>query len=493
MTTPIADFITNSNSPFVIFAHNEGAWGNNLTVRLTNWNAADNSFDIEVYQVVGGVKSFIQRYTVSRYEQLDGYGKQMYLEQRINNRSKYIKIADNTALDPSILPDHAVADEVFVTGDGNTTSFTGTVAQAPVVPGSIVFSSDIKDSGTGLLKGPGVSGQINYETGIWTLTYETAPANGLSITGSYDYVIEQALTGGSDGALPTTGQILEALDLLKDPDAIDFRILIGAGYTDKAIQDRMSAIANDRMDCMAILDYPEDILDPQDIVYWRQNDQGIDSSYAALYGPWVEVYDQYNDKQLFVPPSGFVAGVFAYTDTVADSHYPPAGLRRGLVRVLNVKRKYSDDKEYPMMYPKQINILKAIPGSGVVVWGQKTLQTKESALSRVNVRRLLIVVEKSVAAALRYVLFELNNDFTRLQVTQMITSFMRGVQARGGVTSFQVVCDETNNTPDVIDANELHVDVYLAPTRASEFIKLQTVITRTGASFQELIATGGNF
>jgi phage tail sheath protein FI len=163
-----------------------------------------------------------------------------------------------------------------------------------------------------------------------------------------------------------------------------------------------------------------------------------------------------------------------------------------LLKVEGLARKYSDP-EYQQLYPNQINAIKVFPGAGIAVWGQKTLQTMDSALTRVNVRRLLIVVEKSVAAALRYTLFELNNEFTRLQVTQMINQFMRGIQARNGVYDFKVVCDSSNNTPDIIDQQQMNVDIYLKPQQSAEFIKLQTVITRTSASFEELTATGGNF
>jgi phage tail sheath protein FI len=195
---------------------------------------------------------------------------------------------------------------------------------------------------------------------------------------------------------------------------------------------------------------------------------------------------------LYVPVDGYVGAAFALTEHVRDVWYAPAGQQRGLLNVLGLRINYTQGQQ-EILYPKQVNFLRTFPGSGTAIWGQKTLQSFDSALSRINVRRLLIVIEKAVTAALHRQVFELNNEFTRLQITQFIDGFMRRIQARNGVYSYQVVCDLTNNTPDVIDANELHVDIYVQPVRAAEFIQLQTVITRTGASFEELIASGGNF
>ena len=145
------------------------------------------------------------------------------------------------------------------------------------------------------------------------------------------------------------------------------------------------------------------------------------------------------------------------------------------------------------MYVQQINVARTFPGRGTAVWGQKTLQSAESALSRVNVRRLLIILEKSISAALLNSVFELNTEFTRLRIKQQIDSFLNIVLQRNGLTDFRTVVDETNNTPAIVDRNELHVDIYLKPTRAAEFIQLQSVITSSDANFNELIGTGGNF
>ncbi len=196
-----------------------------------------------------------------------------------------------------------------------------------------------------------------------------------------------------------------------------------------------------------------------------------------------------------VPPSGYVAGAMAYTDYVAETWYAPAGFNRGIINCLSLSRVFSEG-DRDSIYAGNINPLQVFRGEGNVIWGQKTLQAKASALNRVNVRRLLIALEKALAISLRPFVFEPNNELTRFRVTAMVTEYMDRLSSMGafqtelGDEGFAVICDETNNTSAVIDANQLHVDVFLKPTKAAEFIRLQTIVTTTGASFEELISRG---
>jgi phage tail sheath protein FI len=187
----------------------------------------------------------------------------------------------------------------------------------------------------------------------------------------------------------------------------------------------------------------------------------------------------------------------AYNDYVAETWYAPAGLNRGLLNVLSIIPVYTQG-ERDELYRNGVNPLQTFRGEGNVIWGQKTEQAKASALDRINVRRLLITIEKSLTVALRSFIFEPNSENTRFRVTAMIESFMDQLSAKGafqaelGDKGYKVVCDNTNNTPAVIDANELHVDVFVKPSRAAEFIRLNTIITTTGANFNELTARGFN-
>jgi len=308
-----------------------------------------------------------------------------------------------------------------------------------------------------------------------------------------------AVGGGTNGAAVTDSHINFAWDLFANPDDVDIRILINGGYSSVPVQQKMKTIAESRKDCIALFDMPYSALASiTDMTTFRDTTQNFNTSYTALYTPWVKIYDQYNDKILEIPPSGYVASQMAYNDYVSEPWYAPAGLNRGMLNVLGVTRVFTQG-ERDVLYLKQLNPLQTFRGEGNVIWGQKTQQVKASALDRINVRRLLIVLEKSISASLKYFVFEPNSDITRYRITAMIESYLDLLGARGafqtelGDKAFKVVCDATNNTPAIIDRNELHVDVFIKPSRAAEMIQLQVIITATGASFEELIARGVNF
>ena len=368
----------------------------------------------------------------------------------------------------------------------------------------------VRDDGNGKIigdniAGAGSSGTINYTTGVLNVTFSSPPGDGLQVNATYSFETKAELTGTGadgnvdlDGADATDSDIVAGWKFYENSEEVDVRMLIHAGGgtktqdVDATVAKEMVAIAESRKDCIAILDVPGGKQDPGQAVEWKRTDLGVNTSYAALYAPDVEIYDSYNDKALFVPPSGYVAAVYAKTDGQQDVWYAPAGIRRGTLNVRKLRHNYTQGQQ-DFLYPQGVNFIKNIPGVGQAVWGQRTLLSGDNKLNRVNVRRLLITLEKSIAASLRQSVFELNTESLRLQVRESIRSFMQRVQDGNGVYSFRVVVDETNNTTEVVDAGELHVDVYLQPSAAAEFVQLQAVITRTGASFDELIRSGGNF
>lgn len=491
-------FSSYTNSLFAVFAENPGTWGNSVSIRIDNIVESTFSFDIFVYELRNGTDVLVETWTVSRKTQLDGYGKQMYLEDKINDNSAYIRVKNNTAQADSLLPKHTVIDENIGTGNGALSTFSDTLVNIPIQKYSVVVGLDnttdlITDDGFGNLSGEGLtSGTVNYETGAISLVFSAAVNSLVSITADYFTGTDADFASGSVGSAVGNTQVIAGWDLYTNPDDVDIRILINGGYTNVPVQTKMKDICEARKDCIAIFDTPSASQGASAAVTWRRNTQNFNTSYGALYTSDVKIFDEYNDLQLMVPNSGYIAGVYARTDFVKDTWYPPAGERRGKLSVLGVNKVYTQG-EKDLLYPNQVNFIQVVPGSGIMVWGQKTLQSSQSALSSVHVRRLLIVLEKSIAAALRPSVFELNNDFTRLQIFQQIDTYLALVKARNGLYDYRVVCDETNNTSAVIDNNELHVDIYLKPQRAAEFIQLQSVITRTGASFEELISTGGNF
>jgi hypothetical protein len=213
--------------------------------------------------------------------------------------------------------------------------------------------------------------------------------------------------------------------------------------------------------------------------------KALDTNYAATYYPWVKVIDTTKDKPVWVPPSVVLPGVISFTDQVAHEWFAPAGLNRGgLGSVVEAKTRLTHT-ERDTLYEGRVNPIASFPGQGVVVFGQKTLQGKPSALDRINVRRLLIRLRKFIASSSRYLVFEQNTAATRNRFLGIVNPFLESVQANSGLSAFKVVMDDSNNTPDVVDRNELRGQIFIQPTRTAEFIVLDFVVQPTGAAFPE--------
>ena len=209
----------------------------------------------------------------------------------------------------------------------------------------------------------------------------------------------------------------------------------------------------------------------------------VDSNYAATYYPWIKTVDVNTNKLITVPPSVLLPGVFASNDRVAAEWFAPAGLNRGgLVGAVSVLNRLTQS-EKDELYENKVNPIVQFPGQGIVVFGQKTLQDKPSALDRINVRRLLLTVRKYIASTSRYLVFEQNSSETRNRFLNIVNPYLEGIQQRQGLYAFRVVMDETNNTPDVIDRNILIGAIYLQPTKTAEFIIIDFNVLPTGATF----------
>jgi hypothetical protein len=209
----------------------------------------------------------------------------------------------------------------------------------------------------------------------------------------------------------------------------------------------------------------------------------LDTNYAAVYYPWIKTFDLNTNKLITVPPSVLLPGVFAANDNVAGEWFAPAGLNRGgLVGAVSVLDRLSQS-EKDDLYEGKVNPIVQFPGQGIVVFGQKTLQDKPSALDRINVRRLLLTVRKYIASTSRYLVFEQNSAETRTKFLNIVNPYLSGIQSRQGLYAFKVIMDDSNNTPDVIDRNILKGAIYLQPTKTAEFIQIDFNILPTGASF----------
>ena len=209
----------------------------------------------------------------------------------------------------------------------------------------------------------------------------------------------------------------------------------------------------------------------------------IDSSYVATYYPWVKILDTNLNKIVSVPPSVVMPAVYAANDNAAAEWFAPAGLNRGGIAQAVQVLDRTTHSERDTLYEGRVNPIAAFPGQGICVWGQKTLQVQSSALDRVNVRRLLIALKKFIASSSKFLVFEQNVAATRNRFLSIVNPYLESVQQRSGLYAFQVVMDDTNNTPDLVDRNILYGQIYLQPTKTAEFIVLDFNILPTGATF----------
>ena len=213
------------------------------------------------------------------------------------------------------------------------------------------------------------------------------------------------------------------------------------------------------------------------------------SSYAVADSGWKYQFDRYNNVYRWIPLNGDVGGLCVYTDSIRDPWFSPAGLNRGSIKN-SIKLSWNPNKTYrDTLYSLGVNPVISVPGSGTVLFGDKTLQSKPSAFDRINVRRLFIALEKAIAKAAQYSMFEFNDEFTRAQFVSIINPFLRDIQGRRGITDFKVVCDTTNNTSQVIDSNQFVGDIYVKPARSINFIQLNFVAVATGVNFATVVGS----
>ena len=303
--------------------------------------------------------------------------------------------------------------------------------------------------------------------------------------------ITTSLQSGSDGSAITNAQKKTAYEKFLDSETVDVGLII-AGAGDATHVDNVISIAEDRKDAVAFVS-PEraDVVNVANANTQTSNVIGFynsirSSSYVVFDSGYKYQYDRYNDVYRFVPLNGDIAGLSARTDLVADSWYSPAGFNRGIIRgavklAFNPNKTQRDD-----LYRNRVNAVVTFPGQGTVLFGDKTGLSAPSAFDRINVRRLFIVLEKAISTASKFQLFEFNDEFTRANFRNIVEPFLREVQGRRGITDFLVVCDETNNTGEVIDRNEFIAEIFIKPARSINFITLQFVATRTGVSFEEV-------
>ena len=302
------------------------------------------------------------------------------------------------------------------------------------------------------------------------------------------------LAGGADG-IANTSNLATAYDKFKNGEQVDISLIITGAAPQTVSQHIVDNIAESRKDCVAFIS-PEydDVVDNSgnevaDITAYRNLFNS--SSYAFMDDNWKYQFDKYNNTYRWVPCNGDIAGLCVRTDFERDPWYSPAGFNRGHIKNVTKLAWNAEKADRDDLYKIGVNPIVTFPGEGTILYGDKTMLAKPSAFDRINVRRLFIVLEKAITRAARYSLFEFNDEFTRAQFVALIEPFLRDVQGRRDIYDFRVVCDTTNNTPEVIDRNEFIGDIYIKPARAINFIQLNFVAVRTGVAFEEIVGKFG--
>lgn len=401
-----------ANTMMYIVAANPGQWNNLISVRVRPSNPKGlpvgqghdvNHFYIDVYYDYSGPNDNpVESFFVSRSHELDGTGRQMFVEDAINNFSAYIRVKNN-----SLCPIIGVYEEIF-----------------------------------------------------------------------------EFLDGGTDGDAITADMVAEAWDLYDDPETLDVNILISSGYDNPVVHRKMDQVARLRADAIAILNVPDSEYEVSRAVNYKRNTLNLNSSYSAMYAPYIQIRDTSNNRKIFIPPSGHVAAAYAFTDSNRAVWFAPAGLSRGQVRVLGIRKKYNQGMR-DALDAAQINAIRFFPGRGYVIWGQETCQSHASAFSNVNVRRLINFIKKAIATAAVVGVFDPNDAFLRLQLQRLAEDFLKPIKNGRGLYDFDVVCDERNNKSDTIANGDVILDVYADPVIPAKRIHLTAFVNPTGSRFTE--------
>ena len=406
----------------------------------------------------------------------------------------YDQVAGAPGTSPYASARSGVNDELHVVIVDEDGAISGTPGEILEVYDSVSKGSDSKNPQGDTNYYPDVI--YNRSSHIYWMDHNASGTNWGSAVASLTFTDVTAptltsLSNGADGSAISTGQKKTAWEKFQDADTTDVGLMI-AGAGDATHIDNLITIAEKRKDCVVFAS-PErsDVVNITSSVTQTSNVIGFfngisSSSYIVFDSGYKYQYDRYSDVNRYVPLNGDMAGLSARTDLIADSWYSPAGLNRGQVRGA-IKLAYNPTKtERDDLYRARVNPVATFPGQGTVLFGDKTGLSAPSAFDRINVRRLFITLEKAISTASKFQLFEFNDEFTRANFRNIVEPFLREVQGRRGITDFLVVCDETNNTGDVIDRNEFIAEIYVKPARSINFITLSFVATRTGVSFEEV-------
>ena len=307
----------------------------------------------------------------------------------------------------------------------------------------------------------------------------------------------ESLAGGTQSDLLDEGDYETGFDKFEDVDTIQVDFLIapgmGSSVAQKTVVSNLVSIAALRKDCVVVSSpYRDGVVGVNNpatittnIIDWINTISA--SSYLIVDNNYIKVYDKYRDQYVFLPAASSTAGIMAATDNIAAPWYSPAGTRRGQYFGVTSLVWNATKAQRDTLYKANVNPIITLPGQGILLYGDKTKLGRNSAFSRINVRRLFLAIERAIKGAAQNVMFEFNDEFTRAEFVNIVEPFLREIKGRRGITDFRVVCDETNNTPNVIDNNQFVASIFVKPARSINYVTLNFVAVRTGVDFEEVV------
>ena len=394
-----------------------------------------------------------------------------------------IKIADSTAWSSwgasyksqfDAAPTGQESHVLILDSDGGITGTAGTVLERYPFVSTTVGATN-------------ADGSSNYQKDVINRGSNYIRINNAQTSGNF------ALANGAKGER-TTGNVGTAHDVFEDKDTIQVDFLIAPNMDNQAnqqtvVNDLVSTAQETRKDCVVVTSpYSGNVVGNADPVTATVTEAGgyTYSSYLFVDNNHLKVYDKYNDKYVNIPAAGATAGIMAASDANSAPWFSPAGSRRGSYLGVTSLAYTPTKSQRDTLYKAGINPIANLPGQGILLYGDKTHMNRPSAFDRINVRRLFNVVERAIALAARNTLFELNDEFTRAEFVNITEPFLREIKGRRGITDFRVVCDETNNTPAIIDRNEFVANIFIKPARSINYITLNFVAVRSGVDFEEV-------
>lgn len=346
--------------------------------------------------------------------------------------------------------------------------------------------------------------QVNWDSDFSTARGTGVVANGTNfaptVLTAANRTLEFDFAKGANSDPLGTAEYLSGYDLYEDKDIVEVDFLIApsmGGRTDQTtiVNDLISTAQSLRKDCVvAASPARTDVLNLTNTATITNNivttaNTFTNSSYLVHDGNFLKIYDKYNDQYINIPAASSTAGIMAATDLNRAPWFSPAGQRRGQYLGITSIAFSPTKSQRDTLYKASVNPIANIPGSGVLLFGDKTKLGRPSAFDRINVRRLFLVLERAIGKAAQQVMFEFNDEFTRAEFVNIVEPVLREVQGRRGITDFRVVCDETNNTPAVVDRNEFIANIFIKPARSINYVTLNFVAVRTGVDFEEVVGT----